>query len=74
MSAEDDLRAQVRAALRTTKTRQVHVARTLGMSEKHLSQMLTGRVHLTLAHAENILATCGMSLVVSIRLEPKDQP
>lgn len=74
MSAEDELRAQVRAALRTTKTRQVHVARETGMSEKHLSQMLTGRVHLTVAHAEQILATCGARLAITVHLATPEEP
>lgn len=67
MSAEDTLRTEVRAALKTARIRQVAAARQLGVSEKHLSQMLTGKVSLTLPWAERILALCGKRLVIGVR-------
>ena|GEM_PF-4460504 len=68
MSAADELRAQTRAALTTAGISQASAARTLGLSEKHMSQMLTGRATLTLTHAEQIVALCGAQLVIAIHL------
>lgn len=72
MTAEWALREQVRAALTTTGMSQAAAARALNLSTKHMSQMLTGRAHLPLTHAEDILALCGMRLVVSVTLTPEE--
>ncbi|QIP87606.1 helix-turn-helix transcriptional regulator [Streptomyces sp. Tu 2975] len=64
MNAEDQLRSQVRAALERTNISQAEAARQLGLSTKHMSQMLTGRATLTLDWAERIVALCGMRIVV----------
>lgn len=61
--AEAVLRAQVRAALRTARITQAKAARDLSVSEKHLSQMLTGRATLTLDWAERLVALCGLRLI-----------
>jgi DNA-binding transcriptional regulator YdaS (Cro superfamily) len=65
-TAEDDLRTQVRATLAATCISQAEAARRLGLSAKHLNQMITGRAPLSLGWAEAILATCGMRLVISL--------
>lgn len=64
MNAEGQLRSQVRAALDRTRISQAEAARQLGLSTKHMSQMLTGRATLTLDWAERIVALCGMRIVV----------
>lgn len=65
-AAEASLREQVRAALAATGVRQAAVARALGLSTKHVSQMLTGRAPLTLVQAERILGVCGMRVEVAV--------
>lgn len=67
---EDTLRTQVRAALAVAGISQAEVARRLGCSTKHLNQMITGRAVLTLDWAQQILALCGMHVVVSLALLP----
>lgn len=69
---EDRLRAQVRTALRTAHISQASVARQLGLSTKHLCQMLTGRATLTLDWAEKVLDVCGMRIVIGIELVDRD--
>lgn len=64
MNAEEELRALVRGALKQTGTKQRHVAKGIGVTEKHLSNIMTGRCHLTLAYAERILGVIGMRLVL----------
>jgi antitoxin component HigA of HigAB toxin-antitoxin module len=61
------LHEQVRDAVKASGLKQTWMARQLGVSEKHLSQLLTGRAVLTLEWAQRILELCGMELVVSIR-------
>lgn len=61
------LHEQVKAAVKASGLKQVWIAERLGVSEKHLSQLLTGRVVMSLEWAERILGLCGMELVVSVR-------
>jgi len=72
VAAEEQLRAHVRAALEAAGLRQAEAARQLGLSTKHMSQMLTGSATLTLTWAEGILGLCGQSLVIGTR--PDDDP
>ena len=62
--AQDSLRAQVRKALTDSGISQADVSRRLGLTQKHVSQMLTGRAVLTLAWAEQILALAGQRLEI----------
>lgn len=64
---QQQLREQVRAALRNARIKQTQAARQLGISEKHLSQMLTGRVQMPLGTADRILGLCGMHLVIALQ-------
>ncbi len=73
-TAEDILRVQVRAALAATRISQAEAARRLGLTNKHMSQMLTGRATLTLGWAEAILAVCGMRLVIAVHLDTSETP
>lgn len=72
MNAEESMRAQVRAALKTAGLSQAEVCRQLGLSTKHLNQMLTGVAPLSLSWAERILPLCGMRLVVLALTGPND--
>lgn len=65
--AQELLLAQVQAAVKHSGLKQTWMAQRLVVSDKHLSQMLTGRVPLTLEWAEKILALCGMELDVTVR-------
>lgn len=65
--AEDQLRTHVRAALEAAGISQAEACRQLGLSTKHLNQMLTGRATLTLTWAEGLLGLCGQNLVIGTR-------
>jgi hypothetical protein len=71
--AAEALRLQVRAALREAKVSQASAAAQLGITEKHLSQMLTGRVKLGLDWAEQLLGLCGQALALDPRPMPGPQ-
>lgn len=64
MSAADDLRSTVRDALQRAGISQAEAARQLGLSNKHMSNMLTGKAVLTLGWAERLLALCGKRLTI----------
>ncbi|MCG0061689.1 helix-turn-helix domain-containing protein [Streptomyces tricolor] len=64
--ADEQLRSHVRSALIRAQISQAEAARQLGLSNKHLNQMITGRAPLTLAWAERILALTGMRLVIGL--------
>jgi plasmid maintenance system antidote protein VapI len=64
--AEDSLRGQVRAALEAVGVSQASVAWELGVSTKHLCQMLTGQAPLSLEWAERIVALCEMRVEVVV--------
>lgn len=72
-TAEEQLRAEVRAALTRTHLSQAEAARQLGISSKHMSQMLTGRTPLTLAWAERIVALCGARVLVCTTVPSPDR-
>lgn len=65
--AQEQLRMQVRTLLEASGVSQAEAARRLGLSTKHMSQMLTGRSGLSLERAEEILGLCGMALVISVQ-------
>lgn len=65
-TAADDLRNQVRNAVHTSGRAQITLAADLGISEKHLSQMLTGRARLTIEWAEKILRACDGDLHITV--------
>lgn len=72
-SAEEQLRVHTRAALEAAGLSQAEVARQLGLSTKHLCQMLTGHATLSLTWAEGILGLAGQSVVIGTRPDdPKD--
>jgi hypothetical protein len=71
-TAEDQLRAHVRAALQAAGISQAEACRQFGCSTKHMNQMLTGRATLTLTWAEGILGLCGHTLTIGIRPDDQD--
>lgn len=66
-SAEEQLRTHTRAALEAAGISQAEACRQLGLSTKHMSQMLTGQAPLSLTWAEGILGLCGHTLVIGTR-------
>lgn len=60
------LRNQIRATIKASGIKQIWIAQQLGISQKHLSQMLTGRVALTLDWAQRIAALCGYKVTVIV--------
>lgn len=66
LTVEESLRRQVRAALEATHVSQAAAARALGVSTKHLCQMLTGRAPLTLEWAERLVDLCDMRVEVVV--------
>lgn len=60
----DSMRAQVKTAVDGTGLSDADVAHHLGLSTRHVSQMLSGQTMLTLGWAEKILALCGQRLEI----------
>lgn len=65
MSLTDQIRAVVRDELAVAGISQAEAARALGVSTKHMSQMLTGRVGMSPEWADRITALCGRQLVIA---------
>lgn len=65
-SAERRLRDAIRAHLAETDTTQASLAEQLGISQKHMSQVLRGHVSLSLGMAERISAAIGLRLDVAL--------
>lgn len=57
-----DLQAMLSTLVRHTQIPQVQIAGKAGLSEKHLSQMLTGNVEGTLTMWQAVLDAAGVSL------------
>lgn len=68
---EDDVRAEIRHCLRAADLSQAAAARSLGITPKHLSQMMTGRAKLSFRWAEAIAFLCDRELVVCSRCSPR---
>lgn len=66
MSVQDRLREIVREAIRDSGVTQRAIAAELGVSEQHISRMLTGRAVLTLEWTEKIVAVCGRQVSVAL--------
>lgn len=57
--ADEELRKALRHALKAAGIRQAHAAQALGITPKHISQMLTGKCGLSLHWAQQIAAITG---------------
>ena len=68
MADDGILRDQIRATIKASGLKQIWIAQQLGVSQKHLNQMLTGRISLTLDWAQRIATVCGYK--VTIVVEP----
>lgn len=63
------IRTELLACIRKTGRSQAHIARTIGISPKHLSQLLTGQARFSMELANRIAFACGRELrVSSVRL------
>lgn len=60
------LRELLAAAIKASGRKQVWIAEQLHISQKHLSQMLTGRVELTLGWAQRIAVLCDHRIDIRI--------
>jgi len=60
----DEVRRQIRVALRIAGVSQAELARRLALSEKHVSMMMTGKNSISLDMAERILGAAGCALAV----------
>ena len=67
-----DLREQLRAAIDAAGLHQVTIARDLGISQKHLCAMLTGRARLTLEWADRIAEACWREVVAAVAVPDGD--
>ncbi len=66
LNAEDQVRAAIRGALDVAGITQTELARRIGMSQKHVSQVLTGKTGLSLALADRMLAAIGSRLRMTV--------
>jgi plasmid maintenance system antidote protein VapI len=62
----ETLREQLAAALKASGRKQIWIAEQLHVSQKHLSQLLTGRVELTLGWAQRIAVLCDHKLDIRV--------
>jgi AraC-like DNA-binding protein len=65
-AAKESLRGQINYLLGASGIKQTWIAGRLGVSEKHLSQILTGQLELTLDWAQRIAALCGHTVSVTV--------
>lgn len=72
MSAAEQFVADARAAMRLGDVRQYELAAQLGITPKHLNQVLKGHVRLTVDMAEQIVAELGYDLDVRLVLRHAD--
>ena len=73
MTLQGDLRSLLAGELRAAGLSQAEAARQIGITAKHMNQMLTGRAPLSLAWADEIAALCGRELLVGSRLVPREE-
>lgn len=64
--SSEALRSLLAVAIKTSGRKQVWIADQLNISTKHLSQMLTGRVELTLGWAQRIAVLCDHRIDIHI--------
>lgn len=74
MTLQDGLRSLLAGELQAAGLSQAEAARRLGITAKHMNQMLTGRAPLSLAWADDIAELCGRELLVGSRTLPRDEP
>jgi plasmid maintenance system antidote protein VapI len=65
-AAERQVRDAIRQALFESDTTQSQLAATVGVTQKHISQVLSGKAGLSFDFAEKLLAALGRRLEVSV--------
>lgn len=73
VSASEQFIADARAALRLTDVRQYELAAQLGVTPKHMNQLLKGKVRMTVDYAEAIADALGFDLDVRFVLRHADE-
>lgn len=73
-NAERRLREAIRTALDETGTTQIELASALGVTQKHISQVLAGKSGLSLDFGERALAVLGRRLRVIVAAAELDAP
>lgn len=68
---EERLRKLVRSTLKQQRITQKQAAETIGVTQKHLSFVLSGRVQMTMTWAERLLTLCGQQLIFDIVPAPR---
>lgn len=71
---EERLRSEVLRALNDSTYTQKWLAEQVGITEKHMSQMLTGKVSLTVRLAEAMLAALGRMVAIHVSEINRDHP
>lgn len=66
------LRADLHAAISAAGLNQAFVARALGLSQKHVSAMLTGKAAMSLDRAQQIARVCGQRLEIRLDALPEE--
>lgn len=74
MSLAEDVRAEVRLALRVADVSQAELARRTGISSNHISRVLTGQQSLSLDLAEAMLAAVGWQMIVRTKATTASRP
>lgn len=69
-SLADGVRSAIGGALAETATTQAMLARRLGVTQKHVSEVLTGRAGLSMDLADAMLAAMGRRVVVAVEHAP----
>lgn len=64
--SSDTLRTEIQNLIKTSGLKQIWIAEQLGVSQKHLSQMLRGTVAMTLDWAQRIAKACGHEVTVTV--------
>jgi plasmid maintenance system antidote protein VapI len=64
VSLAEDVRAEIRLALRIADVSQAELARHIGVSTNHVSRVLTGQQALSIDLAEAMLSAVGRQMIV----------
>ena len=74
MTLAEDVRAEIRTALHDTRTSQAELSRTLGLSTKHVSRVLTGKSALSFELAEAMMSALGRQMTVRVKVAAASRP
>ncbi len=73
VSAETRVVYLIRWAMRNQAVTQRELAGLAGISEKHMSQLMTGKVRMSLELAEVLLANLGFRLIIDLRTATEEE-